>query len=113
MSIGVIKQTNTEIVAVLKSDSEVMARIQDRFHTMVQSRVKEGQSIEISCFFEELPLPGVGQVSLMSRPHGARLVDWVAGRATVFGDSARVHSDRDPRKPQRYDRVRQRERPGV
>ncbi|KAH7012605.1 uncharacterized protein B0I36DRAFT_52432 [Microdochium trichocladiopsis] len=59
---GIIKQTNTEIVAVLRRDSEVLARIQDGFHTMVQSRGKEGQPIEISCFFEELPLPGVGQV---------------------------------------------------
>jgi hypothetical protein len=33
---------------------------------MVQARGKEGQPIEISCFFEELPLPGVGQVSLMT-----------------------------------------------
>jgi pimeloyl-ACP methyl ester carboxylesterase len=46
--IGVIKQTNTEIVAVLRRESELLARIQDSFH--------------ITCFFEELPLPGVGQV---------------------------------------------------
>ncbi|RYP67309.1 hypothetical protein DL771_007327 [Monosporascus sp. 5C6A] len=62
-SIGVIKQTNTEIVEVLKRESEVLARIQDSFHTMIMARSKEGlQPIEISCFYEELPLPGVGQV---------------------------------------------------
>ncbi|EAQ83088.1 hypothetical protein CHGG_10906 [Chaetomium globosum CBS 148.51] len=61
--IGIIKQTNTQIVEVLKRDSEVLARIQDGFHTMVQARVKEGQPIEISCFFEQLPLPGIGQDS--------------------------------------------------
>ncbi|KAK3896423.1 sesB-related regulatory [Staphylotrichum tortipilum] len=61
-SIGIIKQTNTQIVEVLKRDSEVLARIQDGFHTMVLARGKEGQRIEISCFFEELPLPGIGQV---------------------------------------------------
>jgi hypothetical protein len=67
--IGVIKQqTNADIVAVLKHDSEVLARIQDGFHTMVQARGREGQSIEISCFFEELPLSGVGQVSDNAAP---------------------------------------------
>ena len=64
-SIGIIKQTNTEIVEVLKRDSEVLARIQDGFHTMVLARSKEGlPPIDISCFFEELPLPGIGQVRL-------------------------------------------------
>lgn len=55
---------NTEIVAVLKRDSEVLARIQNEFHAMILARGKEEQPIEISCFYEELPLPVVGQVSL-------------------------------------------------
>ncbi|KAJ4288699.1 hypothetical protein N0V88_007230 [Collariella sp. IMI 366227] len=76
-SIGVIKQTNTQIVEVLKRDSEVLSRIQDGFHTMILARGKEGQPIEISCFFEELPLPGIGQVSA-----GA----WLYG--TFFADGA-------------------------
>ncbi|KAJ5485841.1 hypothetical protein N7530_000141 [Penicillium desertorum] len=62
-SIGIIRRTNTEIVAVLKRESEVLARIQDSFHTMVMARTREGrQLIEITCFYEELPLAGVGQV---------------------------------------------------
>lgn len=68
MTIGVIKQTNDKIVEVLKRDSEVLARIQDGFHTMVLARSQEGQPIKISCFFEELPLPGVGKVSLTADP---------------------------------------------
>jgi protein SERAC1 len=52
-------------VEVLKRDSEVLARIQDGFHTMAMARRREGlQPIEISCFYEELPLPGVGLVGL-------------------------------------------------
>jgi hypothetical protein len=63
-TIGVIKQTNPQILAVLKRDSEVLARIQDAFHTMVRSRNLESlQPIEITCFFEELPLDGIGVVS--------------------------------------------------
>ena len=34
-SMEIIKQTNTQIVEVLKHDSEVLAKIQDGFHTTV------------------------------------------------------------------------------
>ncbi|KAI9778733.1 MAG: hypothetical protein M1839_007964, partial [Geoglossum umbratile] len=62
-SIGMLKQTNSEIVAVLRRDSEVLARIQDGFHAMIRSRSKDRlRPIEITCFYEELPLPGVGVV---------------------------------------------------
>ncbi|KAL2196995.1 hypothetical protein P885DRAFT_68894 [Corynascus similis CBS 632.67] len=47
--IGIVKQTNTEI---------------EGFHTMIRARSEEAQApIHITCFFEELPLPGVGQHS--------------------------------------------------
>ncbi|KAJ2981238.1 hypothetical protein NUW58_g6735 [Xylaria curta] len=61
--IGVVKQMNSKILEVLRADSEVLARVQDGFHTMVRARSQEGyQPIEISCFYEELPLQGVGLV---------------------------------------------------
>jgi hypothetical protein len=67
-SLGLIKQTTPEIVAVLKSDSEVLARIQESFHTMIRARnLNRLQPIEITCFFEELPLPGIGTVSKFVR----------------------------------------------
>jgi hypothetical protein len=62
--ISVLKQMNPQILEVLERESEVLARVQDEFHTMVKSRNQERlQQIEITCFFEELPLPGVGVVS--------------------------------------------------
>ncbi|OQE13599.1 hypothetical protein PENFLA_c045G00723 [Penicillium flavigenum] len=62
-SIGLVKKTNSKILGVLKRDSEVLARIQDGFHTMVKSRSAQGlPPIQITCFYEELPLPGVGLV---------------------------------------------------
>jgi len=62
-AIGALKQTNAEILAVLKSDSEVLERVQGSFHTMIRSRIQDGlPAIEITCFFEELPLPGIGVV---------------------------------------------------
>jgi len=61
--IGVLKQTNPEILAVLRSESEVLERVQNGFHTMIRSRAQDGlRPIEITCFYEELPLPGVGIV---------------------------------------------------
>ncbi len=97
-SIGFIKQTNAPVVEVLKRDSEVLARIQDSFHTMVMARNREGRPVEITCFFEELPLPGVGQVSLRVRICDTRLTDGVGiGRTTALGHPTRVYSDRDPR----------------
>lgn len=63
-TLGLIKQTNSGILEVLMRDSEVLARVQDAFFTMVRSRDKEHlPPIEITCFFEELPLPGIGVVS--------------------------------------------------
>ncbi|KAK2735765.1 hypothetical protein FQN57_001145 [Myotisia sp. PD_48] len=62
-SIGILKHANSKILAVLKEDSEVLARVQDGFHTMIRSREKDGlQPINITCFYEELPLAGIGLV---------------------------------------------------
>lgn len=64
-SIGFIKQSNTHILEVLKAESEVLARIQSDFHTMLRARVNAGHDpLQITCFYEELPLPGIGEVRL-------------------------------------------------
>lgn len=60
-SISLVKQTNSEILNVLKRDSEVLARIQDGFLTMVRS--VGPPPIEVTCFYEMLPVLGVGLVS--------------------------------------------------
>jgi protein SERAC1 len=65
--IGVIKQTDARILGVLRRDSEVLARIQDSFHTLIRARSEqELPLIKITCFYEQLPLPGVGFVSSIS-----------------------------------------------
>jgi hypothetical protein len=64
LSLGVLKQTNTEILQVLRRDSELLYRIQNEFHTMIRDKKKRGETdIELCCFFEELPLRGIGLVS--------------------------------------------------
>lgn len=66
-SLGLIKQTNSQILEVLKSNSEVLARIKEDFHTMLRARGLKGERpTEITCCYEELPLPGVGEVVPMN-----------------------------------------------
>jgi len=62
-SLGFIKQTNSDIVQLLRQDSEVLARVQESFYAMVTARSAEKlESLHISCFYEQLPLPGAGIV---------------------------------------------------
>lgn len=66
LTVGAVKQTNTDIVGVLRTDSEVLARIQADFHAMLRTKNRGStDKIRITCFYEELPVPGVGMVSMM------------------------------------------------
>jgi len=63
-SVGIFKQTNSHMLAVLDRESEVLARIQDQFHAMIRCRSDDGyESIQITCFYEQLPMLGTGIVS--------------------------------------------------
>jgi protein SERAC1 len=63
-SIGLLEQTNKEILTVLQNDSEILARIRDSFYIMIRTRNKDRfQPIEITYFYEELPLLNIGTVS--------------------------------------------------
>lgn len=56
-------RTNLQIVNILRRDSEVLARIRHEFHSLLRSRSTEGyQPIKITCFYEEVPLVGIGEV---------------------------------------------------
>jgi len=59
---NIVKRANTDIVSVLKPGSEMLANIQNGFHSILRSRMKEGTEIAITCFFEELMVPVVGEV---------------------------------------------------
>lgn len=62
--IGALRQTNAKILEVLRSDSEVLARIQAGFQNLVRARAQDpAHSIAITCFYEEIPLVGVGEVT--------------------------------------------------
>jgi hypothetical protein len=109
-TIGMIKQSNPEILAVLKSESEVLERVQGGFHTMIRSRFRDGlPPIEITCFYEELPLSGVGIVSVVE-VHFAEIsiLTHLKGRTVSFCHFARLHSNWNPQQSYGHDQVRAR-----
>lgn len=63
-SLGLLKQTTKKIVEVLTVESEVLGRIQTDFHTMIRDLSQKGDSISITCFYEEIALPGIGKVRI-------------------------------------------------
>lgn len=61
---NLVRRTNKNILNVLNPDSEVLANIQEEFHTMLRARANQGEkAIWVMCFFEELPIVGMGLVS--------------------------------------------------
>lgn len=61
---NLVRRTNKNILNVLNPNSEVLANIQEEFHTMLRARADQGEkAIKMMCFFEELPIVGVGLVS--------------------------------------------------
>jgi hypothetical protein len=61
-SLGVFKSTNKSLLQVLETDDQLLESIQVKFWSMVREQRESGRRLEITCFFEELPLPVVGQV---------------------------------------------------
>jgi protein SERAC1 len=60
---GLFKQPNKAILRVLEPQSEVLSRIQQEFQSMIRARGRAGkQPIDITCFFEELAVSGVGKL---------------------------------------------------
>jgi len=59
---NIVKRTNKDIVSILRPGSEMLADVQDGFHNILRLRKEEGTEIAVTCFYEELALPGVGEV---------------------------------------------------
>ncbi|KAK3177991.1 hypothetical protein OEA41_000123, partial [Lepraria neglecta] len=59
----ILKSPNKELLAVLGPDSEMLAHVQRDFHSLLRNRKDQGSEISMTCFFEELPYPIVGEVS--------------------------------------------------
>lgn len=62
-ALGSVQLANPDIMGVLRRDSEVLANIQDEFHSMLLNR--DRHIIKIVSFDEELPTSGVGFVGIL------------------------------------------------
>ncbi|KAL8831007.1 MAG: hypothetical protein Q9191_001103 [Dirinaria sp. TL-2023a] len=61
-----VKHANTNIVSVLEPGSEMLARVQDEFHGLLRKRKDEKSEMQITCFYEELPLHVIGKIVEMN-----------------------------------------------
>ena len=60
---SLLKTSNVALLNVLQPESEVLARVQQEFHTMVHARSDAGKPpIRITYFFEDLPARAAGAV---------------------------------------------------
>lgn len=70
------KRVNTDILALLKRDSEVLAEIDSMFSIWLR---KKGRGFRLTCFSEEHELPGIGMVRLVPGFEGASTESIIAG----------------------------------
>lgn len=61
-ALGIVKSTNTNLLSVLQTSSEVLYRIQRDFLSMLRSLAVEGQSLRMTCFWESQPMPFAGTI---------------------------------------------------
>ncbi|KAK0655558.1 Alpha/Beta hydrolase protein [Cercophora newfieldiana] len=61
-ALGLAKTVNKSLLEILQTNNQALERIQLDFWSMIRERQKAGQPPEVTCFFEELPLPGIGKV---------------------------------------------------
>ena len=58
--VGIFKQTNKDILDVLNPDSEMLHLVENNFHTNLRQR--KDNPIQITAFYEELAVKGIGEV---------------------------------------------------
>ena len=54
--VNIIKPANRNVVKLLKRGSEILVDVQDAFHNVLEKRKEEQAKIEITCFYELLPV---------------------------------------------------------
>jgi len=57
-----VKSTNKSLLEILETDNQFLESIQIRFWAMIREQREGGRRLDVTCFFEELPLPVVGKV---------------------------------------------------
>jgi hypothetical protein len=93
------KRSNNEIVDILKPGSEMLANIQGNFHSMLRIRDRGDKRIHITCFYEELPLPYIGEVTWFLSHTLGLLLTLTGGSTHEFSHPAILFKSRHSRKP--------------
>ena len=62
---GKFKDMNAAILAVLEQESEVLRDTQDSFGQLLERRKYKASKIQITCFYEELAVVGIGMVTFL------------------------------------------------
>lgn len=60
--IGTVRDVNKDILRTLERESETLRDTQENFGQLLESRKDEGTRIQITCFYEQLAVTGVGQI---------------------------------------------------
>lgn len=61
-ALGVVKSTTKSLLKILGTDDQFLESNQVRFWAMIRELREGGRRLEVTCFFEELPLPALGKV---------------------------------------------------
>lgn len=61
-ALGLAKSTNKSLLKILETNDQFLQSIQVRFLAMIRQQQMAGRILDVTCFFEELPLPVVGTV---------------------------------------------------
>ena len=61
-ALGLVKSTNKSLLKILETDDQFLESIQVRFWAMIRELREGSRRLEVTCFFEELPLSVVGTV---------------------------------------------------
>ena len=61
-ALGLVKSTNKSLLKILETDDQLLESIQIDFLSMLRSLSSNGVLLQVTCFFEELPLPGIGKI---------------------------------------------------
>lgn len=100
-----LKSVNQSLLGYLQPDNQLLNSVQRRFWDMVRQQRESGRSLEITCFYEELPLykdyrvvpkesaTMEGYTSISIRENHSRMVKFVSaednGFKRVVGNLAR------------------------
>lgn len=108
---NVLRTTNSQIVGVLEPGSQMLANLQQEFHTMLNDRARNHESMmEIFCYYEEVSVGVVGKVRYIDVKFSTVSNMACSDRAQPLSHLARLSESVYPRKSHGYDEVQWPER---